>query len=384
MIERPDTSLLVKEISCPRSFHGLQDKWRDLEESVSHPSVFLTHEWFSSAWQWRCQDSALLILVVWQNGELVGACPLIKSQQERMHVKYTKLEYLAVPDTQECLILAEPSLEPQVHLAILNHLNSRKDWDIAEIRQIPEDSFSWKFLTSEIQDPQIAIGFGGGGSNPTVPLAGTWQDYYSRRSRRLKKGNNHIANKLKRRYSEISVEFHYYSKWPDGLLQAVHENLIDLSIRSWKSMETKSSFDHDGPKAWLGDISSVAADEGWLAVWILRLDEQCAATEMQLIRNGIASALRADFDNELRDLSPGAYLNWKILEHLFSQDSEGVHEYRMGPGANPYKARWSEQELQLGHAVLYNKTLVARTHWIIEKWIKPTLRKIANLLSRQH
>lgn len=383
MTQFPDNYITVEEISSTKSFLALQDEWCALEKSMSRTSVFLTHEWFSATWQWRRRDALLLILIVRRKGALIGACPLVKSTAYQMLVKYTKLEYLAVPDSQECLILAKASLESQVHHAIFAYLATRKDWDIVEIGHIPQNSSTWNFLNSQIVLSGIAIGFRSGGSNPTVPLSGTWQDFYSRRSRRLKKGNNHIANKLKRQFSEISVECHYYSLWPDDLLRETYENLIAMSIHSWKSQKTKSSFDHEGPRAWLRDISNLAAKKGWLAVWILKLDGKCSATEMQLIRNGIASALRADFDDALRDLSPGAYLNWKILERIFSRDIRDLTEYRMGPGANPYKARWSEQELQLGHAVLYNKTYKARLIYLIEEWAKPRLRYAAKLLSRQ-
>jgi hypothetical protein len=308
---------------------------------------------------------------------------LIKSTANHKLVKYTKLEYLAIPDSQECLILAKAPLETAVHQAILAYLATRRDWDILEMEQMPEDSSTWEFLHSQNIQSGIAIGYRSGGSNPTVPLSGAWQDYYARRSRRLKKGNNHIGNKLKRQYADISVEYHYYSRWPDDLLHETYKDLIRMSIGSWKSQETRSSFDHDGPKAWLKSIATLAAGKGWLAVWTLKLDGQCVATEMQLIRDGVVSALRADFDNALRDLSPGAYLNWKILERLFSQDLADLTEYRMGPGANPYKARWSEQELRLGHAVLYNKTSKSRLIRFVEESVKPGLRSIAKLLSRK-
>lgn len=383
MIRLPDDSITVEEISSTKSFLELRDEWRALEKSMCRTSVFLTHDWFSAAWQWRRRDGLLSILVVRQKGQMIGACPLLKTTANRKLFKYTRLEYLAIPDSQECLILAKASLESLVHNAIFANLAARSDWDTLEVEQIPEDSSAWDSLHSQKVRSGIAIGYRSGGTNPTVPLSGTWQEYYARRSRRLKKGNNHIANKLKRQYAEISVECHYYSRWPDDLFQESYENLIATSTRSWKSGETRSSFDHEGPEAWLRGISTAAAERGWLAVWVLKLDGQCVATEMQLIRDGIISALRADFDNALRDLSPGAYLNWKILERLFSQDMGNLTEYRMGPGANPYKARWSEQELRMGHAVLYNRTYKARLIRLIDERVKSTLRSTIKLLSRR-
>lgn len=383
MINSPENRLHVEEISCPDSFQELRDRWRDLESSVSHPSVFLTHEWFSAAWEWQKRHGQLSVLIVWQADELVGACPFLTTSAREDLLKYRKLEFLAVPDSQECSVLAKTALELQVHKAIFDHLAARQDWDIVEVRQLPDHAYTSEFLASQRAGPGIRTRFQSGGTNPTVPISGTWQDYYARRSKRLKKGNNHLYNKLKRQYSEISVECHNYTDWSDSQIRQICEELVNISIRSWKSQETQTSFDHEGPRAWMESVSRSAAENGWLAVWTLQVDGTCVATEMQLVRNGVVSALRADFDNDLRDLSPGAYLNWKILEHLFSQHIGGVGEYRMGPGTNPYKARWSERDLSLVHAVLYNSTARAQVLWLVAEHIKPALRKLIEMLSRQ-
>ena len=84
-------------------------------------------------------------------------------------------------------------------------------------------------------------------------------------------------------------------------------------------------------------------------------------------------ALRADFDEACAQLSPGTYLNWKILETLFGA---GLSRYYMGPGENAYKLRWSITGDPLITAHSYSPSLRGRTLSIWDLDLKPRLRRI--------
>lgn len=79
--------------------------------------------------------------------------------------------------------------------------------------------------------------------------------------------------------------------------------------------------------------------------------------EYQLAYAGRVHALRADFDKQFGALSPGTYLNVKLLERLCGHS---LTRYLMGPGNNPYKKRWSETVEPLQQIRIFSPSLRGR------------------------
>ena len=147
------------------------------------------------------------------------------------------------------------------------------------------------------------------------------------------------------------------------------DEIVAISAHSWKHV-TGTSLDRAGPQAFIRELTESAFAEGWLSVWCLRLDGRPVAMEYQLLRDGHIHALRADFDDQYQSISPGSYLNFRMLERLF----DGQHRrYYMGPGNNPYKSRWSETGDPVQTLTSYAPTMRGRAG---ELWseVKPRLR----------
>ncbi len=116
------------------------------------------------------------------------------------------------------------------------------------------------------------------------------------------------------------------------------------------------------------ELTRRASANGWLHLWILRLDGQAVATEYQIGANGRLHALRADFDAALADLSPGAFLNIRIIESLFGR--RDVHEYDMGPVASEYKLRWAVGTHETLTFELYAPSAYGRLlHGMETRWV---------------
>jgi CelD/BcsL family acetyltransferase involved in cellulose biosynthesis len=103
------------------------------------------------------------------------------------------------------------------------------------------------------------------------------------------------------------------------------------------------------------------------------LDGQAAATELQILDGRTVYALRADFDRQFEEHSPGTYLNWRILEGSF----DGAFDtYAMGTGANPYKLRWANATRTLRGVRVYQRTPRAQLVRLIEHRLLPLARRV--------
>ena len=103
------------------------------------------------------------------------------------------------------------------------------------------------------------------------------------------------------------------------------------------------------------------------------------ATELQLVDDGIVSALRSDFDSKHDKVSPGSYLNMELLKSLFEG---GETEYRMGPGTNPYKRRWAEGAVDLRKANINARSLTGRAVHMYSERLRPVLASARSRLQR--
>jgi len=348
--------------------------WNALVGTIPGASVFLRHEWFDAAWQWAQRDSQLYVLAFFDGEALVGIAPLIV-QRERTPLRLRRLSFLTVPDTQVCDVIVRASLRKPVLEALAQELRARRaHWDLIELGYLP------RAAADELAERFGAAGLlahtGDQGANPSITLSGGWDAYYGRRSRRLKKGNNLIANKLEKSGRKVELEqLDCTTDW-DGDVESLVQRLVSVSARSWKQ-DTRMSLDFAGPNAFIRRLSEHAAREGWLSLWFLSLGGDTVAMEYQLRYGGDVHALRSDFDAAAGELSPGTYLNWQMLQRLFDS---GATRYLMGPGDNRYKLRWAEEYDPIARLTVYGTSPAGRCKRLADTVLRPWARALRRRL----
>ena len=364
----------VREIWDHAEFMELGSSWNTLAESTPEDGrVFLRHAWFDACWAWAGLTGRPLVVSLSQGGRPVAFIPLVERRRKSHGLTLRVLEFLAVPDTQFSGIVVHPDSAPSACEAFARWLSDRRPrWDTLLLRNLMKDEPVTSALLDSLRAAGILVDTNTDARNHRIDLAGTWEAYYKTRSRRLKKGNNLVANRLRR---AGSVQIHHLAG--DQIKAAAIEAVRDVSAASWKR-ETGLTLDAPGPAAFLERLVAHNPRERWLSLWMLTLDDRIVATELQIQADRRVYALRADYREDTLDLSPGTYLNWKILEALFDDD---LATYFMGPGDNSYKFRWTEQHAPLIRLRAWNKTVRGRLGAGLERLVKPVLRSARNKLS---
>lgn len=358
------------------AFRALAREWNALVlRSSSANTVFLRHEWFESAWRWLRRAVQLHLLTVYRNGTLIGICPLIYRLRKQGGIRMRSLEFLAVPDTQLCDIIAMPEDYPTVTRAVAHTLyDLRQQWDMVDLRPIPAWSATLPALSAALAGCDLAAAALPSGQSPYVRLEGDWECFYRKRSRRLKKDNNLAANRL-RRNGEARLEWIRTNDIGERELDTLLQAMSHVSAHGWKE-QIGLSLDKPGPGAFISTLTRLAHKNGWLSIWLLLLEGRAIASEYQLIYGNQVYALRAEFDEAYRELSPGAYLNWKMLERFFHSD---LRCYHMGPGSNPYKMRWTADSQPLCRIVAYSPTWRGYTMSLLALKLRPQLKRLAGM-----
>jgi CelD/BcsL family acetyltransferase involved in cellulose biosynthesis len=279
-----------------------------------------------------------------------------------------------VPDTQVVDVLAAPGAAGTVADALARHLvDQRQDWDLLRLNYLSDTCAHWRVLSQALRTAGIDTFIEPAGFNAYIDLSGGFDAYYATRTRKLKKGVNLSANRLER-LGSVSVE------WVrDGAVDAALAEAIRISALSWKQ-GTGNSLDQPGPRAFIERLTADAVRQGTLSLWLLRVGGRAVATEYQLIAGGCVYALRSDFDPAYADASPGTFLNHHILTRLFE---EGLSRYYMGPGANPYKLRWTDTTEPVYRLTAFSPTARGRLLRWMERSLRPFARQWRDRLLRK-
>lgn len=377
-IGAPDTPADLRGQVCVVSdsnqFRALREEWNELLGRSHRSSVFLSHEWFESAWQWRQLSARLHLLCYYRDGKLSAICPLVRARQRRTRV----LEFLSVPDTQLCDLIVQPEHHAGAIEAFVAELDrQRRQWDVLRLRYLPPDAIAINGLLARLQQHGFRALHHAATPNPFVALNTGWETYYATRSRSLKKASNLATNRLKKA-GEVVIEQLAAGTGSAPDVDRVVSQVIAVSARSWKG-RTENSLDHTGPQGFIRMLSRCAHQRGWLSIWLLHLDGEPVAMEYQLVADGNVYALRSDFDDRCEHISPGSYLSRYLLERLFGQ---ALRRYLMGPGQNLYKHRWTEQAEAVLEGIAFSRTPKGRmlAAWSLD--LKPALRRVRHWLNQ--
>jgi hypothetical protein len=371
----PSGPLTVEEIVTYPAFREIRFEWNHLANAEGLNSVFLRHEWFDAVWQWLPPGCHPLLLIFREGGQLVGLCPLARQPLKKSGKTLTSLQFLRVPDTQECAVLTKPGRSEAVFEALASWLlANRKRWTLLSLLDLPAQTGIRDRLLNALVRAGIPTEPIADRRNLLVDLRQSWESYYRGLSRRLKKGNNYARNRL---IGTHQVNIH----WERGQTHTrqVLNKAIGISARSWKAA-LGVSLDNPGPRAFIERLSEHATGAGWLSLWLLEVDGKPAAMEYQLVYGGRVHALRADFDPAYQDLSPGSYLHHHQLKTLFEEPA--MDTYLMGQGANPYKLRWSTEGSTLQGLQAWSPSLAGQLLEIWGRHIRPLASRVVGRIRK--
>jgi CelD/BcsL family acetyltransferase involved in cellulose biosynthesis len=152
-----------------------------------------------------------------------------------------------------------------------------------------------------------------------------------------------------------------------------------ISKKSWKHKEGVSISQQQGTRKFIYALTDLAAQQGWLLIWILRVNGIPVAMEYDLKYKGKVYALRSDFDDSYSQYSPGTYLQYKILKYL---SEEKYCEYSFGPGLSSYKLHWTDKYRQNMVLYAHNDNIKGRITWVLKNKCIPFFKQIRNSLRK--
>jgi len=133
-------SFSAKVITDIREFDSFRSAWNRIVDASADPNIFLRHEWFDAAWQWRSSRSALHLVALQRDGALAAVLPLCATRNRAGPFRVCELGFITVPDTQfSDAIVARDQATGACH-AFADALAGRKDWDVMRLNYLKSNS----------------------------------------------------------------------------------------------------------------------------------------------------------------------------------------------------------------------------------------------------
>lgn len=362
----------VEEISDFGRFEALEPEWEELRHNSLAGSFFLSHAWFRCCWIGHGRASRAMVLAVRDGADLVGVAPLLigKSRWRLFPIRVVSL--MQNQDSPFIGLVLRRDRAERALRALLDHLGRMPGWDITSLSKIPVGSGServaehatgaWRCIRREAA------------RSPVLATDGNWEEFWKQQSQRFKKTIRNVNNRVER-LGRITVDDLGQSGSEEECTEVFHA----VAAQSWKAGLPISVTQNADVARFFGELTATLLQRRQLALWVLRLDGVPIATEYHVRDGDTICALRSDFVDTLRDASPGAYLNYRIIRAYFDQD---VRLYDMGPGDSEYKARWTSAQRATDTFWLFNRTPYAAALYEIERHVAPALRRL-RVLTRE-
>lgn len=168
--------------------------------------------------------------------------------------------------------------------------------------------------------------------DPVIEIAGmSWEQYLASRSRRFRKRCRQQERRLQRDH-----ELSYRLAGAGESLDADIETLVRLHLARWGEQRTGM---FDGPRGRaVRESLRLAAERGWLRLWLMELDGETIAADLAWRWNGSEWAMNSGRDPAYDESSVGAVL----MAHAVREACEdGVAAYRLLQGDDEYKLKYA-------------------------------------------
>ncbi|MDP3024011.1 MAG: GNAT family N-acetyltransferase [candidate division Zixibacteria bacterium] len=322
----------VRLIDKFEDFLKLEDKWNHLVEKSQSDSPFLTFEWLVCWWKSYSSSRSLFVLLVKENEEIVALVPLM----------IEKVLFRGLPIRKLCFMVDGNSLLVDFILAnkkeevvknTLDFIFQRKaQWDLLAFENLSVNCDTFKILVDLLKDGSYLYGITSGSPSPYIDINSDWGSFFTGRPKKFREVIRNKQNRLKKMGE---VGFERYEKLTPELLPI----LFDIGAKSWKNKKKRAISSTKEKRDFFECLSQKASQNGWLLIWLLRLNQKPIAYEYHLKYKDEVWGLRSEYDEAYREAGPGTVLDRYIVEQIFK---DGFKRYHLGWGADFYKLRWTE------------------------------------------
>ena len=339
--------IAVEKIEDTARFEALKDEWNELLKNSASDCLFLTWEWLYTWWKHLSEDRRLHIITLRSDGELVAVAPLaLRSRQWRRLLPFPALEFLGAGSAGSDYldILIRRGRESHV-LPVLGRFLADGEF-MLDLSRVSRNTAQAHALALELGQQGWISTRSSTDVCPLIDLSGhDWESYLSSlgpaHRYNVRRRLRNLTKRWRVRFEQVQSE----SQRSEALQQ-----LIALHCRRWREGGNSDAFHTSTLVAFHEELSRLALEQGWLRLYVLRLDGEPAAALYGFQYHGTFYFYQSGFNLGFRQHSVGLITMGLAIKRAIE---EGAKTYDFLRGDEPYKSLWTCEERELVRLELY-------------------------------
>ncbi len=321
----------IDVITTKKEFEAIRERWGALLAN-SGGNIFQTWEWQWSWWKYYARDKKLYILVATEK-DLVGIAPFCLSKSYYgLPIKVLSLLGTGPSDYGGFIVL--PEKKERFIEELLKHLSTTYvNWDVVDLQQLPEDLPYVDLFKSLIK----GSGFGEVGlfqdDSLTLSLPSNWDELAGTLSKKFRHNLSYCSRRI---FKEHKVDIYNLNERADDVVFGMNV-LFNLHQKRWRARKLPGLFWSKRYRAFHSDIASHFYKKGWLALYLLKLDDEAAASLYGFEYDGRFYYYLGGFDPRWEHLSIGTFLTGEAIRDSIAKKFSYFDFLR---GGEKYKLKW--------------------------------------------
>jgi CelD/BcsL family acetyltransferase involved in cellulose biosynthesis len=329
------SNLTVRVVTDSEEFRSLRQTWDRLLAKSSDNDVYLTWEWLFTWWKHYGKGNGLNILLIEDEGRIIGIVPLMRVNYGKFPVRLNVLENISSMDPDYGGVILTGRKEDCV-ATLLSYLEGIINGSSVTLRlsRIAEDSEFLALMRKQYSSFSNSLSLYDRTLTtcPYIPLPATWDDYLASFSRKTR---NTLRRKLKSLRKEHDVEFESCGRGED-VKGNVHV-FYQLHQRGWHSRGLSGALVDARTREFNVDLAQAFSEKGWLNLSFLAVDGEPASAVYGFEYGRKFYYGLTGFNPEYSKHSIGHLHVMFLIEQAIQN---GLREFDFLIGAEEYKYRW--------------------------------------------
>lgn len=362
--------MVARVITSTVDLLAFKSQWVDLLSRSANQSVHLTFDWFISGWEaFHRNDQLYVLTIIDVQQRCIGIAPLVITSGVYRGVKVKKIGFLSNAQNPSNDFILTKEREDECLRKIIDCLNSFQTWDLVDLRKMEVDTATGRMLKSHLARRREGFGVKDNTESPYVPTIGDWQVFWQSKSKRFRKSMRNKMNRAQKAGVLVVDKVSIQNSHAPELAE-----MLEISSKSWKKHIAADLLNKRQDWEFYLQLCDRLGESGALNLWLLRKQNKAIAFEFHLNCNGVAYPIRADYDENYKDISPGSILEHDIIKALFEEDE--IHEYNTCGHTYNYLLNWTDLTRRHENIELFSKSVKMSSLYWMEYKLLPCMRKL--------
>ena len=364
------TELRIEWLSDIGDVELLEDKWRELENSVNKRTVHSSFDWVFPWYKHLSvkeekQFGKPLLGAAWKDNKLYGIAPLVIRNTKFAKIPVREINMVGYNcEAGEFLI---PDDMPELVGDFIESIIETVNFDIIQLNSFSRNSdqfYALKKVTDEfklnieLEDYFYAL----------VNLESGYESYYKSRSSRYRRN---LRNQEKKLSNEGGWKLEKFTESEhEEELHSALSRMVSIYNSSWKAIDGKLL--PDTYQKFYEDISCRFAERGMLDLSLLTVDSKDVAFFLALVDDGVLYDVFISYKNSFKSIRPGEFLMLQLLKNITGHNIHTVVSH----GAHEYKRVWASDFVPLTRVYIFSNGLKSNLARIISYKLNPIIHRI--------